>query len=87
MESITGEPAQFIAYSGLWPYASPEQAGPAQGQLFSQLGSLGYVGGLEENWVGHFVWAKSSESLGEWLPVLASPGESLAAFAALLTYG
>ena len=87
LEAITGEPVQFIAYSGLWPYASPEQAGPGQGQLFSQLGSLGYVGGLEDNWVGRFAWAESSESLWEWPRVRAYPGESPAAFAALLTYG
>ena len=87
LESITGQPVQFIAYSGLWPYASPEQAGPAQAQLFSQLGSLGYVGGLEDNWVGRFAWVESSASLWEWPRVRAYPGESLAAFAALLAYG
>ena len=87
LESITGEPVQFTAYSGLWPYASPEQAGPAQAQLFSQLGSLGYAGGLEDNWVGRFAWGEGSESLREWPRVRAYPGESLAAFAARLTYG
>ena len=87
LESITGQPVQFIAYSGLWPYSSPEQAEPAQAQLFSQLGSLGYVGGLEDNWVGRFAWVESSASLWEWPRVRAYPGESLASFAALLAYG
>ncbi|MGC8473115.1 MAG: polysaccharide deacetylase family protein [Candidatus Dormibacteria bacterium] len=87
LESITGQPVQFIAYSGLWPYASPEQARPAQEQLFTQLGSLGYVGGLEDNWVGRFAWQESSAALWEWPRVRAYPGESLKSFATLLTYG
>lgn len=87
LESITGQPVQFIAYSGLWPYASPGQAGPAQEQLFSQLRSLGYVGGLEDNWVGRFAWVESAASLWELPRVRAYPGESLASFAALLAYG
>jgi peptidoglycan/xylan/chitin deacetylase (PgdA/CDA1 family) len=87
LEAITGEPIQFIAYSGLWPYASPAGAGPAQEQLFTQLGSLGYVGGLEDNWVGRFAWVESSESLWELPRVRAYPGETLEAFAGLLTYG
>jgi peptidoglycan/xylan/chitin deacetylase (PgdA/CDA1 family) len=87
LEAITGEPIQFIAYSGLWPYASPAGAGPAQEQLFTQLWSLGYVGGLEDNWVGRFGWVESSESLWELPRVRAYPGETLEAFAGLLTYG
>lgn len=87
LEAIAGEPVQFIAYSGLWPYASPAASGPAQEQLFTQLRSLGYVGGPEDNWVGGFAWAEYSESLWEWPRVGAYPGEALEAFAELLKYG
>ena len=42
----TGRPVQFIAYSGLWPYPSSSGVGPSQQALFSELGNLGYVGGV-----------------------------------------
>lgn len=45
LEQQTGKAVQFIAYSGLWPYPSPTQSGPAETSLFSQLAQLGYVGG------------------------------------------
>lgn len=41
----TGVPVQFIAYSGLWPFASSTQSGPAESALFQELAQLGYVGG------------------------------------------
>ena len=42
----TGRPVQFIAYSGPWPYPTPTGVGPSQTVLFSELGNLGYVGGV-----------------------------------------
>ena len=41
----TGVPVQFIAYSGLWPFPTAAQSGPAESALFSELAQLGYVGG------------------------------------------
>ncbi len=41
----TGIPVQFIAYSGLWPFATAAQSGPAETTLFQELAQLGYVGG------------------------------------------
>ena len=87
LEAITAQPIQFIAYSGLWPYPLPAQAGPSQAQLFSQLGALGYIGGLEDNWLGRFGWEESSGSLWELPRVRAYPGESLQVFAGLLEDG
>ena len=42
----TGQPVQFIAYTGLWPYPTAQQVGPQEVKLFGELGQLGYVGGL-----------------------------------------
>lgn len=87
LAGITGEPIQFIAYSGLWPYPSPETVGPGETQLFGELARLGYVGGLEENWLGRFPWRESSADIWELPRVRAYPGESIGVFAQLLNYG
>ncbi|MDA8332328.1 MAG: polysaccharide deacetylase family protein [Candidatus Dormibacteraeota bacterium] len=84
---ITGYPIQFISYSGLWTAPSPQTASPSQTALFSQLAGLGYVGGLEDNWVGRFAWSETSSDLWEMPRVRAYPGESTAEFGALLNYG
>jgi peptidoglycan/xylan/chitin deacetylase (PgdA/CDA1 family) len=42
----TGEPVQFIAYSGGWPFATAQQVGPPEVALFGKLAQLGYVAGL-----------------------------------------
>jgi hypothetical protein len=41
----TGVPVQFIAYSGVWPFTTAAQSGPAEITLFQELAQLGYVGG------------------------------------------
>ncbi len=87
LEQITEQPIQFISYSGLWPYPSPQTAGAGQRELFSELGSLGYVGGLEDSWLGRFPWQESSTNLWELPRVRAYPGEPLSVFAGLLDYG
>ena len=84
---ITGYPIQFISYSGLWTAPSPQTATASQQTLFSQLGGLGYVGGLEDNWVGRFAWSEAASDLWEMPRVRAYPSESTAEFAALLKYG
>ena len=45
LEQHTGAPVQFIAYSGVWPYPSAAQAGPAEQQLFTELAAVGFVAG------------------------------------------
>jgi len=84
---ITGYPIQFISYSGLWTAPSPQTATASQQTLFSQLAGLGYVGGLEDNWVGRFAWVETSSDLWEMPRVRAYPDESTAEFAALLNHG
>ena len=87
LEGITGYPIQFISYSGLWPYPSPATTGPPQNQLFSQLAQLGYVGGLQDNWLGRFAWSETSGNLWELPRVRAYPQEPTSVFAGLLAYG
>lgn len=87
LEIITANPIQFIAYSGLWPYPSPQKARPAETGLFQQLAGLGYVAGLQDNWLGRFPWYESSTDLWELPRVRAYPGEPLSVFAGLLSYG
>jgi len=87
LEQITKQPIQFISYSGLWPYPSPQTVSAGQTRLFSQLALLGYVGGLEDNWLGRFPWQESSTNLWELPRVRAYPGEPLSVFAGLLSYG
>jgi len=87
LEGITAVPIQFISYSGLWPYPSPKTAHPAETELFQQLASLGYVAGLQDNWLGRFAWGESSTNLWELPRVRAYPGEPLSVFVGLLSYG
>ena len=84
-----GLTAAFFPWSGPIHVKNGEEKCMPSSELSSlgQMGSLGQVGGLEDNWVGRFAWVESSASLWEWPRVRAYPGESLAAFAALLAYG
>ena len=85
LESLTGTDVQFIAYTGVWPYPQAASAGPAEHQLFSYLGAIGYVGGVVDARID------SSQVLASepWqLPrIRVNPEESIATFAALLTSG
>ncbi|HYA00703.1 MAG TPA: polysaccharide deacetylase family protein [Candidatus Binatia bacterium] len=50
LEALTGQPIQFIAYSGPWPKSWP-QSGPGgvqEAALFRTLQSFGYLGGLQD---------------------------------------
>ncbi len=87
VSGITGYPIQFISYSGLWPYPVPGTVSSAQTELFSQLTGLGYVGGLQDNWLGRFPWQEMSANLWELPRVRAYPQEPTSVFAGLLKYG
>ncbi len=87
LEAITGQPIQFIAYSGLWPYRSGTQVGPGERQLFSELAPLGYVGGLEDDWLPGSPWQESGAQPWELPRLRAWPNESLASYASVLAYG
>ncbi|HUY97238.1 MAG TPA: polysaccharide deacetylase family protein [Verrucomicrobiae bacterium] len=85
IERHTGAPIQFIAYSGLWPYPSSQQAGPAETQLFGQLARLGYVGGAVDASVGGVV--ETTRGLWQLPRLRVVPGESPAGFAQLVDQG
>jgi peptidoglycan/xylan/chitin deacetylase (PgdA/CDA1 family) len=50
LDALTGEPIQFIAYSGPWPRSWP-QSGPGPASMtatFRTLSGFGYVGGVQD---------------------------------------
>ncbi len=46
IESLTGDPVQFIAYSGVWPWPLATEGAVREASMFSTLAGYGYVGGL-----------------------------------------
>jgi peptidoglycan/xylan/chitin deacetylase (PgdA/CDA1 family) len=46
LENLTGQPIQFIAYSGPYPWDTASQGGTQEAPMFATLHSFGYVGGL-----------------------------------------
>lgn len=46
LENLTGDPVQFIAYSGVWPWPVAGEGATQEAALFSTLGGYGYVGGV-----------------------------------------
>jgi hypothetical protein len=46
LENLTGDPVQFIAYSGVWPWPTATQGTAMETGMFTTLASYGYVGGL-----------------------------------------
>ena len=48
LEDLTGDPVQFIAYTGLWPWPLSTQGTTPEASLFATLASYGYVGGVQD---------------------------------------
>jgi peptidoglycan/xylan/chitin deacetylase (PgdA/CDA1 family) len=46
LENLTGDPVQFIAYSGVWPWPTATQGTARETGMFTTLASYGYVGGV-----------------------------------------
>jgi hypothetical protein len=46
LENLTGDPVQFIAYSGIWPWPTASQGASHEASLFATLAGYGYVGGV-----------------------------------------
>ena len=82
LESITGQPIQWIAYTGQWPYPSASQAGPQEVALFSRLQSMGYVGGVVDARLD--ATTELSTQLWQLPRVRVGPNESLSEFIAHL---
>ncbi|HZV50245.1 MAG TPA: polysaccharide deacetylase family protein [Candidatus Dormibacteraeota bacterium] len=82
LESITGQPIQWIAYTGQWPYPSASQAGPAELALFPRLQSMGYVGGVVDARLD--ATTELSTQLWQLPRVRVGPNEPLSEFIAHL---
>jgi peptidoglycan/xylan/chitin deacetylase (PgdA/CDA1 family) len=48
LQNLIGDPIQFIAYTGLWPWPTSMQGGAQEASMFATLASYGYVGGLQD---------------------------------------
>jgi Polysaccharide deacetylase len=46
LEALTGDPVQFVAYTGIWPWPLASEGGSREASLFSTLAGYGYVGGV-----------------------------------------
>jgi peptidoglycan/xylan/chitin deacetylase (PgdA/CDA1 family) len=46
LEKLTGDPVQFIAYSGVWPWPLADAGATREASMFATLAGYGYVGGV-----------------------------------------
>lgn len=46
LENLTGEPVQFIAYTGVWPWPRANEGATQEASMFSTLAGYGYIGGV-----------------------------------------
>jgi peptidoglycan/xylan/chitin deacetylase (PgdA/CDA1 family) len=48
LENLTGNPVQFIAYTGLWPWPTSTQGAAQEKSMFATLAGYGYVAGVQD---------------------------------------
>jgi peptidoglycan/xylan/chitin deacetylase (PgdA/CDA1 family) len=46
LQDLTGDPVQFIAYTGVWPWPTADQGMAQEAGMFQTFANYGYVGGL-----------------------------------------
>jgi peptidoglycan/xylan/chitin deacetylase (PgdA/CDA1 family) len=46
--NLTGDPVQFIAYTGLWPWPTSMQGATQEASMFRTLASYGYLAGVQD---------------------------------------
>jgi len=46
LENLTGDPVQFIAYSGVWPWPLADEGTTREASMFATLAGYGYLGGV-----------------------------------------
>jgi peptidoglycan/xylan/chitin deacetylase (PgdA/CDA1 family) len=46
--NLTGDPVQFVAYTGLWPWPASMQGGTQEASMFKALASYGYIAGVQD---------------------------------------
>jgi peptidoglycan/xylan/chitin deacetylase (PgdA/CDA1 family) len=79
LENLTGDPVQFIAYTGVWPWPLSTQGAAREGSMFATLASYGYVAGLQDLRVDSD--ADTSTALWQLPRVRVGLGTTLAFFA------
>ncbi len=48
LENLTGDPVQFLAYTGLWPWPLSAQGATREASMFATLAGYGYVAGVQD---------------------------------------
>jgi peptidoglycan/xylan/chitin deacetylase (PgdA/CDA1 family) len=48
LQNLTGDPIQFIAYAGVWPWPMSTQGSVQEASMFARLASYGYLGGVQD---------------------------------------
>jgi polysaccharide deacetylase len=79
LENLTGDPVQFLAYSGIWPWPNASQGATHEVSLFATLAGYGYVGGVLDVMVNSA--AESSAMLWQLPRVRIGPGTTHSWFA------
>ncbi|MGD0195250.1 MAG: polysaccharide deacetylase family protein [Candidatus Dormibacteria bacterium] len=79
LENLTGDPVQFIAYTGVWPWPLSTQGTAREASMFATLASYGYVAGLQDLRVDSD--ADTSTALWQLPRVRVGLGTTLAFFA------
>jgi peptidoglycan/xylan/chitin deacetylase (PgdA/CDA1 family) len=48
LENLTGDPVQFLAYTGVWPWPLSTQGATQEASMFATLASYGYIAGVQD---------------------------------------
>jgi peptidoglycan/xylan/chitin deacetylase (PgdA/CDA1 family) len=48
LENLTGQPVQFLAYTGLWPWPLSAQGANREASMFATLAGYGYLAGVQD---------------------------------------
>ncbi len=79
LENLTGDPVQFIAYTGVWPWRLATQGTETEAGMFNTLASYGYVGGVLDLRIDSDV--ESSTAMWELPRVRIGLGDTIAGLA------
>ena len=79
LENLTGDPVQFIAYTGVWPWRLATQGTATEAGMFNTLASYGYVGGVLDLRIDSDV--ESSTAMWELPRVRIGLGDTIAGLA------
>jgi hypothetical protein len=78
LETLTGDPVQFIAYSGVWPWPLSTEGKSREAAMFATLATYGYIAGVQDLRVDSDI--DTSTSLWQLPRVRVGLGTTLAFF-------